>query len=279
MNEEYNEYRVNAGDALFTFFTHTGVENKSKESTHLHTHRFHELICMLKGEGEVGTEESSFILKEGDAVLIPVDANHYTSINENSKRLAIPFFCEKASDSSFKIYDSFKGSDVAVFKDFIGIQAVKRFLDYYESGYKDKDELMCACLHELIVLIKMSKEKNERLFVSENTVNDKNKRKYIIDRYLNQQYKNASLKQLSDLLYLSPQQTQRVIKQLYSKTFREHINSVKMKNGKRLLMTTNLSVARIAEEIGYSNAHNFISNFKKRYNETPKQYKIKFSGK
>jgi AraC-like DNA-binding protein/HAMP domain-containing protein len=65
----------------------------------------------------------------------------------------------------------------------------------------------------------------------------------------------------------------RVFKEQMGMSYSQYVNMQVMKKAQQLLCDTKLTVAEIAEELGYSNSQNFIRQFKKEYHVTPGQYR------
>jgi two-component system response regulator YesN len=60
-----------------------------------------------------------------------------------------------------------------------------------------------------------------------------------------------------------------------SMTFSQYITELKMKKAYSLLATTDLSISRIASLCGYDDSGYFTKVFKKNYDVTPKDFRIK----
>ncbi len=271
------EYVFSVGDAKFTFFTDRGmiVEGKNPPSP-LHAHEFHELFYILKGSVSIRTENNVFRFNEGDSFLVPAGAFHETTTFENTRRIAISFFIEKdkkeKSSYQFSQFLSVIDNGIVPLPNFIGDHAFKRLAHYYYSSYTDKSELIRTCLHEIIVLLKAS-AKTEGESSPPSVFNTNNYRNYVIDNYFSSNFKTASLGELSSLLHLSSQQTERIVKKLYNKSFREYVNFLKLRQGADLLLNTYMTSAEISSRLGYSYPHSFLTAFKKQYGKTPNQYR------
>lgn len=272
------EYVFNVGDAKFTFFSDTGmIVEGTNLSGPLHTHEFHELFYVLRGRVTARTEKDIFSFSEGDAVLVPAGVLHETITFENTQRIAISFFLKKdtkeKNSAQFSRFESLTENGIVPLSDFIGHQSFKRLAHYYYSSYRDKDELIRACLHEIIVLVKASAKTVGDAFTAPVVFETSAYRNYIIDNYITAEFKNGSLRELSEKLHLSPQQTERLVKKLYGCSFREHLNFFKMRYASDLLLNTNMTSAEISAELGYSYPHSFLTAFKKLYGITPINYR------
>ncbi len=67
----------------------------------------------------------------------------------------------------------------------------------------------------------------------------------------------------------------RTFKNVTGKTFSEFLEDIRLDNAKKLLLTTDKSVAEIAFESGYNDTCYFIAEFRKKSGVTPKQFRIK----
>ena len=98
--------------------------------------------------------------------------------------------------------------------------------------------------------------------------------KYEIDRLVDAYYTNdVSLDLLSEKLFISTQSIKRIIMSVYGKTFNELKLELKMRNAKRLLRETNMTINEIAKETGYSTTRGFLTAFSKYEGMTPTRYR------
>lgn len=82
--------------------------------------------------------------------------------------------------------------------------------------------------------------------------------------------------QLAKEFYLSSLELQEGFKQVVGSTVYRYIQQQRMKKASHLLQTTNFSITRIANEVGYDNPSKFTSAFKKIMFDTPFEYRKKF---
>ncbi|MFC5529486.1 helix-turn-helix transcriptional regulator [Cohnella yongneupensis] len=92
--------------------------------------------------------------------------------------------------------------------------------------------------------------------------------------YLDANYQSAiSLDLLSDRLGLSKYHLLRVFQSAVGATPSDYVNRVRIEHAIRLLRQTDLSVERIAEQIGYSGGSYFIKVFRKMTGRTPGSFR------
>ena len=92
--------------------------------------------------------------------------------------------------------------------------------------------------------------------------------------YLNH---DIRLVDIAKILHLSKHNTSQLINEYFEMTFPEFINTYRIEEAELLLKKENhnLSIADIAEQVGFSNKVTFYNAFKKLHDLTPNQYKLK----
>ena len=88
--------------------------------------------------------------------------------------------------------------------------------------------------------------------------------------------KNFSRKDVADSVYLNEEYFSRLFKQHTGLTFKEYIAVERMKEAKKLLRESKLSISIIASKIGYDNFSYFSKIFKKATGKTPQEYRRDF---
>lgn len=84
---------------------------------------------------------------------------------------------------------------------------------------------------------------------------------------------DISLLILSEHLHLNPSYLSMLFKQVIGRSFKEHLNKVRVNEAKRLLVNTNYSIIDIAVACGFTNQSYFTKVFKKETGMTPKQFR------
>lgn len=93
-------------------------------------------------------------------------------------------------------------------------------------------------------------------------------------RYVSEHYdRKLTLQEIADLNYLSRHALSLGFKEIVGITFKEYLILFRITEAKKLLATTDLSVAQIAEAVGYINVNNFLKIFKEKEHITPLQYR------
>lgn len=92
--------------------------------------------------------------------------------------------------------------------------------------------------------------------------------------YINTHYRTANLTRLAADLHQSLSGVSKIIKKSTGHTFQEHLQYKRFQKAVMLLRESDLSVEEIVTAVGYENQSYFYRQFKKRYGETPRQYRM-----
>ncbi|SKA75383.1 transcriptional regulator, AraC family [Caloramator quimbayensis] len=117
------------------------------------------------------------------------------------------------------------------------------------------------------------------VYVSEKMKDKKSSKKNdVVDKvknyiFLNYTDPSISLEEIAEKMKLSPSYLRVLFKEIEGKSLSTFINEVRFENAKKLLETTDLTVAEIAERVGFSNNNYFYTAFKKFYGVSPNQYR------
>lgn len=95
--------------------------------------------------------------------------------------------------------------------------------------------------------------------------------------YIEENYKDATLTELSKLLKYDVYWLSRAIKKQSNETFKDLLKTKRLNQSAYLLTHTSLSVAEIIAAVGYDNTSYFHRIFKERYHMSPKEFRIKYS--
>ena len=98
-----------------------------------------------------------------------------------------------------------------------------------------------------------------------------------ITRYLQEHLsEEMSLAVLSDEFHLNPQYISQLFKNEIGVGFLAYLTNIRMEKAKKLLLSTSLSIAEVAERSGYGDYRVFTKVFKKSEGITPSQYRRDF---
>ena len=128
------------------------------------------------------------------------------------------------------------------------------------------------CLEEKPLSAPFEKAKNiSHIRASEETLQK-------IDHILNHTFTTSvTAAQVSKQVYLSERQINRYIESQYSQTFQQRKTYLRINAACKLLISTDLAIADISKQVGYTSINTFYSAFKQQLGMTPNEFRIKIS--
>ncbi|KQO16572.1 response regulator transcription factor [Paenibacillus sp. Leaf72] len=94
-----------------------------------------------------------------------------------------------------------------------------------------------------------------------------------IKHYISCHYKEASLENASNVVYMNPYYLSKYFKQKTGENFSDYLTAVRMNKAAELLKDPSYKTYEISELVGYSNAKNFTRTFRRYFGETPREYR------
>ncbi|MDE1463836.1 AraC family transcriptional regulator [Spartinivicinus poritis] len=96
----------------------------------------------------------------------------------------------------------------------------------------------------------------------------------LVKEYIDSHYaENLTLGQLAALVHLSPRQLSTVFKKAYGLPPLHYQLQRRMKQAQHLLRTSNLTIQKIAESVGYGNLSAFSDRFRRYFGHAPRYYR------
>jgi AraC-like DNA-binding protein len=84
---------------------------------------------------------------------------------------------------------------------------------------------------------------------------------------------SVTLDDIADLVHVSPSRVRHVFKDVTGVSFKEYVTQVRVAEAKRLLLSTDLSVADVAQAVSYTNLHQFYKVFYRSCAMSPGEYR------
>ena len=247
-----------------------------------------EINVVLQGEFLQRINGNSLYLKAGDICLIAPMVNHGTrAFDDNTVTLSLMVYQDVIRDL---LYDIDSGeNDLILFLSKIlygniyhpflvcrtdfDTDLVGMVLDMEENQDEKNpyiNQYMKICL-ELFILRLLMKYK-DRITLGRNVEKNDSDILNLMD-YIEAHYRDVTLNSLAQTYNYSPAYLSGLIKVQFGRSFHEIITDIKMRRAVNLLQTTDLSMASIAETVGYTDKSYFLRRFKQIYNMTPTQFK------
>lgn len=84
---------------------------------------------------------------------------------------------------------------------------------------------------------------------------------------------SITLDDVAEVVHVSPSRVRHVFKDVTGVGFKEYVTNVRLAEAKRLLLSTDLSVAEIARAVSYTNLHQFYRVFYRSFAMSPAEYR------
>lgn len=81
------------------------------------------------------------------------------------------------------------------------------------------------------------------------------------------------LDDVADIAHVSSSRVRHLFKDVTGVSFKDYVTQVRVNEAKRLLLTTEMSVAEVAETVSYSNLHQFYKVFARSCSMSPAEYR------
>jgi AraC-like DNA-binding protein len=141
---------------------------------------------------------------------------------------------------------------------------------YIENNFENKNKIMKLKTEEILLHL-YNKNKNELLSYFKNILNSQHDTlKFTLESNLDE---INSIKDLCALTRLNSANLRKQMLKEYGLFPKEWLNERRLSKATLLLQNTSQSITQIANNCNYATCSWFISQFKKKYNETPKQYR------
>lgn len=256
-----------------------------------HSHDFFEVIYVLKGQSHHEISEKYSRMQTGDLCIIPPGPMHYINVSDDSavidiliRRSAFERVFSSLMDNdnilatffTRNIYAS-GANDYIIFHTGQDLALQALILDMFwecEAKAKYFESFLDAQLAMLFALLLRSHEDSCELppFTSPNE-----SQIFGMVQYMNQNYRNISLKSLAEKFHYTPTYTSKRIHESTGRTFSALLAQIRMEHATRLLKSTSLTVGEIGLQVGYVTPEHFIRTFKKHLGLTPNEYRKSFS--
>jgi YesN/AraC family two-component response regulator len=257
-----------------------------------------DLIIVLQGSLYFGEEDREFSVKAGESFILRPDLYHYSTDTCKEKTLfywvhfqAAAEWEEKYEGPDTKSISSLQSAengwnDKDAYKLYnYTIEIPKLYkLPYPSSTYNKMKQLLTleymastsARWQQQIIFEEFLKE----IHIEHSSTSRDQKIAQIAEKianFLRQEYKEPFYNdQLQEIFHFHPNYLIRCMKKVYGCTPVEYLTRYRLEQAKLLLLRTEWTVARIAEEVGIPNYPYFIRCFRSYEGVTPKQFHKKY---
>lgn len=252
-----------------------------------HSHGFIEVMYVFEGKITQKIKGKEIILNKGELMLLNQHISHEIGMtNENDIMInfiikpeffdyIISLIEEENQLSKFllsSIYSNAKKGEYLCFH----VGEIKRIQDTLEEiieeiyGDSHIKNLRIKFLMGLLVLDLINNIPRAEAY-SEESYDEELLIKIL--KYIEDNYEEASLKELSLILNQPNYKLSKFLKEITGKTFQELLSVKKLEKAVELLKNTDYSIAEIIREVGYENVTYFYRLFSNKYNMSPKKFR------
>lgn len=243
-----------------------------------HYHQNPEVFYVLTGELKVQIDETTFLMKQGDIILINANKRHTMNRNEEllGARFEIDFhlLAEYMESMQLLFWCNSVADKNAAYAD------LREVFDHILSRYFEKDEKSALDLQALYFQTAHILTSNFLVKADDTRLNmdDSQDRQRVrrIQNYIQANYQSQiSLNNLSDQLYLSNAYLSKYVKKHLGLTFMEYLNNVRLFHAVDELLYTKKNMTHIALDNGFPTSAAFTKAFRDIYGEAPSEYRRK----
>ncbi len=253
----------------------------------VHSHSFFELVYIYDGKCTNNISGRDISMRSGDLCIIPPDIEHSLSVFDESVVINIMLRRDTLHTmfysflnipnvlSSFFLNNIYarKANDYILFHTGTDVQIKQSFLwMLWENINKAEfcNQLICNTLLLDFYLIVRDYGSSVQMPLFDSRIDVQ---RYAIIEYIQNNYQKISLHELAEKFHYTDEYASRLIKDLTGLTYSAILRTVRIERAQELLINTNMTIADIAESIGYETPEYFIRQFKKIENATPSQYR------
>lgn len=256
-----------------------------------HKHSFFELIYVYRGRMKNQVDRTKIDLEQGDFCLMNPDAIHTpVTIGENALALNI-LMTNDLFEKSFmnlildnqllanffvdSLFQKKQEKNYLVFsQQYLNQTTIQEYLkriltEYFHTALYQQSvvESLLSCLFVELTrgYQKQLEDTSRKEFPKANLSN--------IIAYLAENYKTVTVQSVSEHFNYHPKYLPSLLKKYTGKGFSDIVQGFKLSHACQLLKQTDLSIADIVEEVGYSNRSYFYRVFQKQYQMTPSEYR------
>ena len=238
-----------------------------------HCHNYIELYSVMKGSIELDASNQTYCLSQGMYGLIPKGVYHSPK-NLSDDFIARTFIldincAESAGNAAKFVYQSLKLNAIITGNDSDVSQLVHR-LSYELLNNKPGKYIAIQCQIQflMLTLARLVSQEKANLQLQDSDLHIR--RSFEIDDFFHHKfYLSDGSTQLSKQLCVSKRHLNRILKQLFGKSYREKLLETRFEVAVDLLLRTNKSIAEIAEILGYSSPSHFGVMILKKTGKTP----------
>ena len=242
----------------------------------LHFHDFYEIELVIEGKGKQIINGNTYEINNSTLYLYHINDYHEIFADEPLLIYNIAFnrVCiDESTISDIFDYDNEIVISLTPHRLAQITEMMKLIQDVYESDRTNKRSILSHLLNAML-LIAIGSEQKKQISNPDASFNSINS----VLRYIHENFaRSPSLDEISAFSGYQKNYFCDLFKKKTSMTYVEYLTAYKINYSKKLLKVTSKTIKEIAQECGFNSANNFIRDFKKKNNITPKQYRKQYA--
>lgn len=255
-------------------------------------HDFFEMIYVVENEMHVEIEDKKMHLVAGDLVLIPPNTLHKPMLAENT--IAFQMMIRKSTFQKV-FYKLLNGNNVisAFFLHALYIKDRKSILVFHTHQEQDIEDCYLQLFQEnynqlpgnriimnnLLEISLCHLVRLDPIHIQVNNMPQANDARIItMLQFIQAHSERITMRELAKTFHFSESYLSKYIVRMTGQSFSELRQEIRLERACEMLDSSHLQVDDISVAVGYQNVEHFIRLFKKRYEQTPHQYRRKPCG-
>ncbi|KAF1299328.1 AraC family transcriptional regulator [Enterococcus sp. JM4C] len=258
----------------------------------IHENHDFELMYVLKGQLTNNLEDKSFTFYAGDGCFLSPKMRHYETLEEDTFVVFInlsPKFLQELFNETACMGQAYGFLQHSLRHENEWQQRYLQVTKILPTPNKPLQIMLDALQQEiatrkmgasyfqkgLVLRIIESLQNSNRFSLKSVDLND-SKEAYLVNRIIHQiehHYGNISRNEIEKNLHYNAEYLNRLLKKQTNKTISQYAKLIRTEKATQLLSTTNLTIQKIAQELGFGNDLYFYQFFKKQTGQSPNQYR------
>lgn len=236
-----------------------------------HVHYFAELFYVVDGEGTFCVENENFPIRKNDLVIVNPNIVHteYSSQKRHLEYivLGVEHLCfAKKDNRQYLVFHNRERGEEKKNIDFC-------FRTIHEEMSQEQEKYAQVCryfLGALILLLMRRTGEKAELLPTEHVSRECSR----VRRFMDYNYRNEiTLDTLADIAGLNRYYFSHVFSKYYGQSPMSYLNQRRIIASQELLVSTDMTIAAIASQCGFSSQSYYAQSFKKACGQSPAQYR------
>jgi len=289
LQKEYDEFKIRLEfGKLFcdiemeldnVFLGHAITNNSEK-----HSHYSYEFHMITKSEGILYIGQTELPLRDSDCVLIGKDVYHSIfSLTPDFHKYDFRFHFSKRKGKYESVQIDEANNIQLIFEQGFFCRVLSNTRELFTlmnaiiQEIKEKNIFYYSRIKSLFtsLIIAIARDIAPKVLTEHDIpkkVKDDN-RTWIIEKFFDHYNHNLKASDLSKLLSVSDRQLNRIMQKTHHTSFKQKLIDIRIEVAKDLLRDKNVSIEKVAEDVGYPSVKTFYALFKKKTGVRPNQYR------